>query len=164
MILTEPVFENLRNWIRKGNTVVIWSRPGDILSGRLGLQAHEGDKGKHDIQMPRVSDGWRTEIRTLHFIYDGRLDSASDLDDAWMDREGIPRVGMRKMGNGEVFYIPEAEPITNGSIDQGDNVALALYFASLRNGQGKVWFDETVHQEGLVTPGMEEESPGLGIC
>ncbi|GGA35009.1 hypothetical protein GCM10007416_04930 [Kroppenstedtia guangzhouensis] len=162
MILTEPVFENLRNWIRKGNTVVIWSRPGDILSGRLGLQAHEGDKGKHDIQMPRVSDGWRTEIRTLHFIYDGRLDSASDLDDAWMDREGIPRVGMRKMGNGEVFYIPEAEPITNGSIDQGDNVALALYLASLRNGQGKVWFDETVHQEGLVTPGMEEESPGLG--
>ncbi|MFD1394928.1 DUF4350 domain-containing protein [Kroppenstedtia eburnea] len=161
MMLTETAFESLRRWIQKGNTVVIWSKPGDILSGRLGLQAHGGHQGEQDIQMSRVSDGWRREIRTLHFVYDGRLDSDSDLDDAWMDREGIARVGMRNLGNGAIFYIPEAEPITNRGIDQGDNVALALYLASLTNGQGKLWFDETVHREGHVPPEMEEGSPGL---
>lgn len=161
MMLTNPALESLQRWIQQGNTVVIWSKPGNLLSDRLGLQAHGGHQGEQEIHMSQVSDGWRTQVRTLHFASDGRLDSSADLDEAWMDQEGIVRVGMRNIGKGAVFYIPEAEPITNEGIDQGDHVALALYLASLTKGQGKVWFDETVHWEGLLPSQMEEETLGL---
>lgn len=161
ILLTEGTFGELQKWIRKGNTVVLWSRPGDTLSDRLGFGAHETHKGEQEILMPPSADGWGKEIRTLHFVHDGRLESSSDLDDVWKDREEIPRVGMRQMGEGTVYYIPESELITNQYIDQGDNLALVLYFSSLRTGEGKVWFDETAHRMGAMTDGMEESSPSL---
>lgn len=161
VLLTEGTFRKLQKWIGKGNTVVIWSRPGDPLSGRLGFPAYETHKGEQKVPMQISADGWQKEIRTLYFAHDGRLENAAELDGVWKDREGIPRVGMRRMGKGAVYYIPEPEPITNRYIHRGDNLALVLYFSSLRKEEGKLWFDETLHRVDAMATGMEKGSPSL---
>ncbi|PTX55069.1 uncharacterized protein DUF4350 [Melghirimyces profundicolus] len=143
--------DTLKQWVRNGNTLIVWATFGRPLSDGLHLDGYEIDHRKKKVSMDRSGSGWKNEVETLHFPRNRRL--LSSMDEVWKDDQGIPRIGKRGIGKGAIYYIPEPDLITNRGIGKEDNLALALYFASLAKGDGRIWFDETVH-------GMEAPSAG----
>lgn len=150
--------EWLKRWVKKGNTVVIWSGPKTPLSQELGFDAAQSADGVRKVKMAPTTEGWLKEVHSLYFPHGHQVEGSPDR--VWMDEQGSPRVGKRSMGRGAIYYIPEPDVITNQAIDRADNLALALHMASFTAGEGKVWFDESVHQSVESTAPAAPSQPG----
>ncbi|PTM58869.1 DUF4350 domain-containing protein [Desmospora activa] len=145
-IYTEKDKESLLEWVESGNTLVLLSHPLDTLASQLGFSAIDGIR---DASMPmEVSDEvWLQDMKELYFPRDRRLRNETELDQVWRDQNDSARIGRLTSGQGNIYYIPEPALWTNAYIEQGDNLALALYLTSLTEGEGKVWFDESLRDQ-----------------
>ncbi|MDR6224312.1 DUF4350 domain-containing protein [Desmospora profundinema] len=149
--------EWLLKWVESGNTLVLLAHPLDSLANQLGFSGAEGGN------IPRVSmelqdEPWLSDIKELYFPRNRRLMEDTELDEVWEDRNGIDRIGRLAAGEGNIYYIPEPMIWTNTYLQRGDNLALALYFASLTEGEGKVWFDESLRYQGWNHAFLVDES------
>lgn len=149
--------EHLFEWIEQGNIVVLWAKPGDPMVTELGFAGQSSDKQGKWMSMESHRKVWLKEINRLYFSSDAWLSDLIELDSEWKDTNGKRRVGSLQMGAGSIYYIPDPDMITNRYIDQGDNLALPLYFASLAKGQ--VLFDEGV-RKGALSGKLDYEEKG----
>ncbi|WP_169713516.1 DUF4350 domain-containing protein [Paludifilum halophilum] len=154
-LIPETARDRLLRWVSRGNVVVLWADPADPMVTELGFIGESGDGKEKRARMEPVAAGWLKDVRSLYFPRDFRLSDYVELDDSWKDTDGIRRMGRLNTGKGSIYYIPDPEMITNRYIEQADNLALPLYFASLAD--TKVWFDEGVHKGALSVSGNREE-------
>lgn len=161
-MIPEEEKDRLFQWVESGNTLVLLAHPLDSVANQLGFSGAEGG-GPSLVPMAEQQAPWLREIDTLFFPRDRRLIEDSKLDEVLQDQNGTSRIGRMQAGAGAIYYIPEPLIWTNAYIKEGDNLALALYFASLVEGEGKVWFDESLRDQrwnqAFLTD-EEEEVPG----
>lgn len=145
-MISEKEREPLLQWINSGNTLVLLAHPLDSFVNQLGFSAVDGIQDVN-VGMEASDETWLQDMKELYFPRDRRLRNESELDQAWKDRHGNARIGRLATGEGSVYYIPEPAMWTNSYLDRGDNLALALYLTSLTEGEGKVWFDESLREQ-----------------
>jgi|GEM_PF-3049959 hypothetical protein len=133
-------FSDLRSWVEGGNTAVIWSRFTPPLLEELGFAPYSETSGPQTVAVHESSERWLRNIRRLVLPGNSRIYPHEAVEAVLTDRQGEMLVARKRIGHGQIFFVPEPEMITNGFIHQGDNVALPLYFASFA--EETLWFDE----------------------
>lgn len=150
--------DELKAWTERGNTVVLWAYPGHPLLGEFGFSGYFRGIDKEKVLVKPRSEKWLAEIQTLSFPSGHRVND--EVEPLLTDQSGDILIGEAQLGEGKVFYVPDPNLITNAYIDQEDNLAIPLYFASLA--EEGVWFDEAIlspyHSNFLVT---EDGKPTL---
>lgn len=149
LFIIEPVnrkigkeeISSLRDWVEKGNTAVIWSRAGYPLLDELGFAPNPGTSGPQTVSVAENSERWLRNINRLVLPGNSRIHPGEDIEAVLTDLQGEILVARKKLGQGQIFYIPEPEMITNRFINREDNVALPLFFASFA--ERTLWFDES---------------------
>ncbi len=132
--------DELKSWTEKGNTLVLWAFPGHPLLGEFGFSGYFRGTDEEKVQVKARSEKWLEEIKTLSLSSGHRV--SEEAEPLLMDQSGDILIGKMQLGKGKVFYVPDPNLITNAYINQEDNVAVPLYFASLA--EEGVWFDETI--------------------
>jgi len=146
---------SLRKWAERGNTAVIWSSSGFLLFEELGFSSIpvEGD-GPQIVPVAGSTEVWLRNINRLVLPQNSRVRPGEGIEAVLTDQRGEMLVARRELGQGQIFYIPDPEMITNRFINREDNLALPLYFASFA--EKTLWFDES----GLRLAGEEAFGEG----
>jgi hypothetical protein len=132
---------SLREWAERGNTAVIWSSTGFLLFDEMGFSPIPGGGGPQSVSVAESPDEWLRHIDRLMLPENNRIQSGEDIEAVLTDLRGEILVARKRLGQGQIFYIPEPEMITNRFINREDNLALPLFFASFA--EGTLWFDES---------------------
>lgn len=132
--------EELKDWAERGNTIVLWAYPGHSLLGEFGITGFFRGTEEEQIQVEPSAEKWLQEIEGLTFPSGHRV--GTEVEPILTDQSGDILIGKIQLGEGNLFYVPDPNFITNAYIDQQDNLAVPLYFTSLAE-QG-VWFDEAL--------------------
>lgn len=132
---------SLREWAERGNTAVIWSSSGFLLYDELGFSSAPVGSGPQTVAVAESSDRWLRHINRLVLPGNSRVRPGEGIEAVLTDLRGDILVARKRLGRGQIFYIPEPEMITNRFINQEDNLALPLFFASFA--EGTLWFDES---------------------
>ncbi|MFC4077992.1 DUF4350 domain-containing protein [Salinithrix halophila] len=153
-LVPEKNKKRLTRWIRKGNTLALFTSPGHPLAEEFGFSSRPGNGKEQVVAMESVSVPWLKEVRVLSFPENNRLEEGAGKG-AWSDREGSPRMGRSNLGKGTIYYVPEPGFFTNDHIRKGDNLGLALHLASLAG--DRLWFGDGFRKP-IVSGGKKPDS------
>lgn len=139
----EAQIQHIENWVAQGNRVILWA-PVDSEWTKV-LRFH-GFSCKNTIvkQVTHFDrNPWLSEVKQLNWPSGGCVQPAIDQVNLLVDQQSSSLLVKRRIGQGEVYYIPETELLTNGQIREQDHLYLLLAVAEW--GKGTIWFDESVH-------------------
>ncbi len=143
----------LKDWVKKGNQLVLWSPPGSDWTKAFGFRGTECFASSNFRSvLPRQDDPWLQEVHFLEWTSQQCVFPDTEIRPLLDDRDQNTLTAEQVIGSGRIVYVPDASLVTNARIDQADHVAFLLSLIEYR--PGTIWFDETVHplSSQLISP------------
>ena len=133
----------LYNWIRRGNKVVLWAASGSDWANRFRFQGVSCLKSYKRKVYTTEKNKWFQRTKKVNWPSGRCISPNDDHEDVLVDDQSHVLMIKKRLGKGEIYYIPELEILTNEQIDQEDHMQLLLAIAELSS--NTIWFDESVH-------------------
>jgi len=138
--LTAADTRHLLRWVRAGHTLLILG--GEENLARVAADALRLGEEERGRVLPAVPSGLMTGIKGLSLSQDRWAHPKVPFVAHAGDQRG-PALISRPVGKGQIIALADAGALSNGHIEEADNVILAANLISLAG--GPVYFDEYHH-------------------
>ncbi|TCS93871.1 DUF4350 domain-containing protein [Hazenella coriacea] len=135
--------QHLLNWVEKGNQIVLWDAPKNSWAKSFQFNT-SSCKSLISFRetIPKIDNPWLKEIKSMKWSNDC-ITPSKEIKPIIVSQHDEILVASRSVGKGSIVFIPDSEMLANKKIDHDDHILLPLAFVD--GGEGKVWFDETIH-------------------
>lgn len=139
----QQTYQVLMDWVRKGNTVVLWSPVESDWTNRFGFGGISCPESNKRQVLSLEKSVWFQRTKRINWPSGQCVSPKLTHEDVLIDSQYHSLMVKRRVGQGEVYYTPETEILINNQIHREDHMQLLLGLAE--GVSGTIWFDESVH-------------------
>lgn len=133
----------IRQWVERGNRVVLWAPVESDWTKAFQFHGFACLESVEKQVISMVTDPWLSEIKRVSWASGGCVRKEPHQENVLVNHQFYSLMVKQKLGQGEIYYIPETEMLMNSQIHAHDNLYLPIAVAEWT--KGRIWFDETVH-------------------
>lgn len=136
-------YQALMDWIEKGNRMMLLAPSESDWTEKFQFQGIGCPKPPQKKIYTVEKGRWFQQTHRLNWPNGQCVLPANDHEDILIDEQYHSLMVKKRVGQGEIMYMPETEILLNYQIDQADHLQFSLAIAEWST--HTIWFDETVH-------------------